>query len=138
MKIKAGQTSAFTLVEVLVVFMLSGVAITAAVGLMASSMWGSNYMEHRLNASAIAQSRLENLRTVPFAELADMAEDAERVNAQGMTDANGLYARTTTVGADYKSTRLITVSVSSGWKYDVADLQVQMSTIVMDPDILDE
>lgn len=120
------------------VFALAGIAIVSAVGLMSSSMWGSNYMEHRLNASAIANSRIEHLRAVSFADLDTMTEDAVQVNEHGLVSSAGAYQRTTTIGALYKGTRMITVTVTSGWKYDAPDLQVDMATIIMDPDILDD
>ncbi len=123
----------FTLIEVVMAFMLTAVSITAAVGLMTSTMWGTNYMEHRLTASNLAQSRIEHIRSLPFNELPAMIEDAVKVNGRGLTDANGQYERTTEVGSVFMSTRAITVTVTSTWKKDVDALSVSLTTIALDP-----
>lgn len=95
----------FTLLEVLVAFVITGTIIAGAMGILKASLWAASYYSHRTSASNIANSRIERLRTIPYADLASMTEDAAPVNSRGISDANGDFMRTTTLGSDYFNTR---------------------------------
>ncbi len=126
----------FTLMEVMIVIALTGVAITAAVGLLSTVMWGANMTRHRLTASNIANNRIEELRSLPYAEVPAMEEDRVIVNGQGVRDGDGEYVRTTEIGTDFLKTRQTTVSVETKWKHDMPPLTITVTTIVADENLL--
>jgi len=131
---RPGRAGGFTLIEVLVVLMLTGIAIAAALALLSGSMWGENYLQRRTIASMIATSRVEGLRALPFSDLPDMVEDRVEVNAAGDLDADGGYFRSTTVEDGDYATRLVTVQINSGWRPERPELELTVSTVLMDHD----
>lgn len=120
----------FTLLEILVAFVITGTIIAGAMGILKTSLWAANYYSHRTSASNIANSRIERLRTIPYADLDSMTEDAAPVNGRGISDANGDFTRTTTLGSDYFNTRVVTVTVEGHWKYDQPPVEVSVTSII--------
>ena len=122
----------FTLIEVMLVMAFTGVALTAALGLITATMWGEKYIRHRYTAHTIASNRIEQLRSFPYSELTAMEESATPVDEQGTLNANGDYRRTTVVGSEFRKTRQVTVTVSSTWKEGLPAQSVAMVTIIAD------
>lgn len=127
----------FTIIEVVVATTFTGIAIAAAVGLLATVLWGTNYARHRMAASNIAANRLEELRSIPYATLPYMEEERVAVNPHGVRDGDGQYQRTTTLGSDYLSTRPVTVSVQAKWKHNMPPLNVTVTTILGHENLLE-
>ncbi|MFO7821697.1 MAG: prepilin-type N-terminal cleavage/methylation domain-containing protein [Lentisphaeria bacterium] len=134
-KVKSSRRG-FTLIEVMVAFMLTGAMIAAAVGILKSSLWAANYYSHRLAAANIANSRIERLRSIPYAELEAMEEDATPVNSKGIADSEGDFVRTTVIGTDYMNTRTVTVTVGGLWKHDRPRVSVSVSSIISSASIM--
>ncbi|MCF7855216.1 MAG: hypothetical protein K9N51_10505 [Candidatus Pacebacteria bacterium] len=126
----------FTLVEVMLVMAFTGVALTAALGLITATMWGEKYIRHRYTAHTIATNRIEQLRSFPYSEITVMAESNTPVDAQGKLDANGEFQRSTVIGSEFRSTRQVTVNVSSTWKESLPPQTVSVVTIIADGTVM--
>lgn len=126
----------FTLIEVMMAFMLTAVTIAAAVGVLKTSLWAASFFSHRATASNIANSRMERLRSMGFANLDAMEEDSVPVNDQGSLDSEGHYERTTTIGNEYISTREVTVTVDAEWRSGQSPLTVSVSSIIADETVM--
>jgi Tfp pilus assembly protein PilV len=135
MKHKRVTSSPFTLVEVMVVFVFTGIAIAAGVALLQSTMWATNFMQHRTTGANIAEARLEKLRSLPYEELTAMTETNYRINDHGNPDSKGHFYRTTIVGSETHSSREVTIEVRSDWKYDEPRLMVKVVTVVIDENV---
>ena len=126
----------FTLVEVIMAFVVTGIAMSASVSLWSTAMVGTNFVSHRMDAAAIAKSRIEHLRSLPFDSLDAMTEDLVQVNEHGVADAEGAYFRSTNIGDDVFASRIVRVIVNSQWKHDAPVLEVEMATILLDQDVV--
>ena len=116
----------------MVVMVFTGVALTAALGLITATMWGEKYIRHRYFAHTIASNRIEQLRSFPYSDLTVMEETDTPVDSQGLLDADGDFRRTTVVGSEFRSTRQVTVTVSSTWKPGLPAQEIAMVTIIAD------
>ena len=124
--------TSFTLVEAIMALLITGIAVAASAALLNTSLSGGELLRNRYTASEIAVSRLEDLRSFPYAELSDMEENAVMVNSRGIPDAEGQYSRTTEVGSEYHHSRSVTVTVRAEWKTGSDPVQVDVSTIIAD------
>jgi len=126
----------FTLIEVMIAFLITGATVAAAMGLLKTAIWSASFFSHRTAAANIANSRVERLRTMPYVDLETMEEDATPVNAEGILDADGDFVRTTVVGSEYYKTRTVTITVGGWWKMDTPRVIVSITSIVANDSIM--
>ena len=98
----------FTMLELLIALTVLLVGLTGIIGMQVSSMRATGYSRHATEASVLCEDKLEALRTVPVATI---FPDSEQIDAQGIPDPNGLFARAWTI-ATVADLSTITVSVT--------------------------
>ncbi len=133
---RAQSVQNFTLVEVVVVFLLVGIAFAAASRLLSFNMWLADHAQSRTVALSVAKNRLEDLRTVTFSTLCSYAEEQVQVNAHGIPDVDGLYLRTTQFESPDGPTQQVTVTVSAGGKLGRPGVSVSLTTSLLDMSII--
>jgi len=129
-------SSSFTLIEAIIALAVTGIAIAASAALLSTSLSGGELLRNRYHASEIAVSRLEDMRSMPYATLSDLEEEAVTVNSNGVQDEDGQYTRSTVVGNEYHNTREVTVTVTADWKSGQDPVQVDISTIIADESVV--
>ena len=87
-------TAGFTLLEVLIALVVTGIGLTGIAALTVSNAHGVRYARHATEATILAEDQLERMNTWPAAQL---VSGADQVDAQGLAVANGGYARGWTV-----------------------------------------
>jgi prepilin-type N-terminal cleavage/methylation domain-containing protein len=98
----------FTMVEVLIALLILLLGMAGVLSLQLTSLEATAFSRHATEASVLAEDKMEALRTQPTATL---VSDSDTVDARGVPDPNGLYAREWTVAAAGEDTS-ITVEVS--------------------------
>jgi prepilin-type N-terminal cleavage/methylation domain-containing protein len=131
-----GWHGAFTLTEVVIAMMLTGIFMAAAVSLLVFNLKAAYFLNSRMTATVIAKSRLEALRTVPYAKLADAKEDQVPVDGSGIPYENGRYRRTTAIGAPFFSSCVVTVTVWTPGAVNQPPTQITLTSILMDEALL--
>ena len=91
---KRGSQSGFTMVELMIAVLLSAIAMSGIIALFLSQNRASGVSRHTSEASALAQDKLEKLRTMSTA-----TGSSDTVDAQGNAGSANMYTRTWTVSA---------------------------------------
>ncbi|MGE5187005.1 MAG: type IV pilus modification PilV family protein [Acidobacteriota bacterium] len=105
----------FTMIEVMIALVLTAIAVMGVVGLITVETRDATAARHTTEASVLAESQMEALRTQTLAASGTGA-DTTAVDAQGVTgQTTSIYTRswTWTVGTAY-----ITYNVSVSWMDD--------------------
>ncbi|MEW6188014.1 MAG: prepilin-type N-terminal cleavage/methylation domain-containing protein [Thermodesulfobacteriota bacterium] len=111
-KNKAG----FTLVEILVAITLILFGLLGAAQLQVMTIFTNSTSSQRTTAITLAQDRLEELRTRPFAQ----------IGTPPFSDTSGLYTRTWTIQNNTPAAGMAQVTVTVTWK----GKQVQAQSII--------
>jgi type II secretory pathway pseudopilin PulG len=102
-----------TLVEVILSIFLVGVIVASLVAAAAQSSVFSRRIDMTYTASYLAQRRIDMLKRLDFDQVPSAEEENIRIDADGNTDPNGNYLRTTEVEEDYDgNSYLMKVKVS--------------------------
>ena len=131
-----GRQGAFTLTEAVIAIMLTGIFMSAAVSLLVFNLKAAFFLNSRMTATVIAKSRLETLRSIPYTKIADALEDRVPVDGTGVPLESGRYRRTTTIGAPFYSSRVVTVTVWTAGAVGQPAIQISLTSIVMDETLL--
>lgn len=97
----------FTLVEVLIGLVVVGLAAAATATTMRSAANFVGENATHVEAVALAQAAMEELRTVPY----------EEIESGGRTSEDGRYAISWKVDADSPETGMKAVAVQTGWTW---------------------
>lgn len=122
-----------TLVEVLMSIVIFSVLVVSVLSMVIVISGVSKRADYEYTATTIARSRIERLNQMDFALLASANETDTRVNAQGVSDPNGLYLRTTTVGTNYLGDSHLTsviVDVSYELNGKLNNDPIEMATVL--------
>jgi prepilin-type N-terminal cleavage/methylation domain-containing protein len=110
----------FTVVEVLIALLVLLIGMAGILSMQLTSVRATAFSRHATEASVLAEDKMEELRTMPTAALADASD---QVDARGVLDPQGLYTRAWTI-ASVPPHLAITVTVSwleqGGEPYDIA------------------
>ena len=98
----------FTVIEVLIALLVLLVGMAGVMTLQLTAMKATSFSRHATEASTLCEARMEALRTASGGALVD---GADRVDAMGVADDDGLYQRSWTVAAG-GATTVITVNVA--------------------------
>ena len=112
----------FTVVEVLVALLISAVGLAAMLSIHSSGSNATQYNRHATEATMLAEQALEELSTVPGSEV---ESGGDVVNAQGLDDSEGAYAREWTVTW---SGNLAAIKVEVTWLDDDGGHTIAVST----------
>jgi prepilin-type N-terminal cleavage/methylation domain-containing protein len=112
----------FTVVEVLVALLISAIGLAAMLSIHSTGSNATQYNRHATEATMLAEQALEELSTVP-ASLVQSGGDV--VNAQGLDDTDGAYAREWTVAW---TGDLAAISVEVTWLDDDGAHVIAVST----------
>lgn len=91
---KRGSQAGFTMIELMIAVLLTAIAMSGIIALFLSQNRASGISRHTSEASALAQDKLEKLRTMSTA-----TGGSDTVDAQGNAGSANLYTRTWTVTA---------------------------------------
>ena len=91
---KRGSQAGFTMIELMIAVLLTAIAMSGIIALFLSQNRASGVSRHTSEASALAQDKLEKLRTMSTA-----TAGSDTVDAQGNAGSANLYTRTWTVSA---------------------------------------
>ena len=131
-----GFNKGTTLVEVLTATAILALVIVGIMGIFTVSVQTSKKINYEYGATNLAKNRIERLKTVAFALLADAAENNIRINENGDADSNGLYLRTTTVTANYGGdAHLSSVQVQVYYEYGGVKNQVPATMTYLFTDV---
>lgn len=122
----------FTFIELMIAIALSAIVAAAAIGLINSMNWGMNRARRTATASEIANNRLADLKNFTYDDLIAMQENNLRVNDLGQPDADGIYIRTTNIQNEVNHCREVTVTVSVPWRPERDNVEVSLTTIILD------
>lgn len=112
--------------------MIGSMAMSGGVAVLKQGLWTCSYLRRRSTACDIAKNRLEHLRSLSYEDVPLMAEDTLPVNESGVPDPDGQFRRTTTVGAEVRGSREVTIHVTSAWNAERPELDVAVDTVVVD------
>ncbi len=125
------------MVEVMAAMVLATVVMAASISFLSFEKWTSDALTRRMTAISLAKNRLEYLKRVPFSEMSYYAENDVRINAEGVPDETGRYLRSVVVGAESFATRPVDITVCSPGQLGRPDVLVPLSTIIRDPETLE-
>ena len=100
---------------------------------LSSMNWGMNRTRRTSTATEIANNRIADLQNFTYDDLTAMAENNVRVNDLGTPDSDGIYRRTTTIGNEAYHCRQVTVTVTAPWRPERDDVEISLTTIILDP-----
>ena len=112
----------FTVVEVLIALAISTIGLAAMLSIHSTGSNATLYNRHATEATVLAEQAIEELLTVPTSALAN---GGDVVNAQGVEDADGAFARAWTVTW---VGNLAALSVSVTWLEDDGDHTISVGT----------
>jgi type IV pilus assembly protein PilV len=98
----------FTVVEVLIALLVLIIGMAGILSMQITSVQATAFSRHATEASVLGEDKMEQLRTMPTTALVG---GNDQVDARGVIDAQGLYAREWTV-EPLSSQLAITVTVS--------------------------
>ena len=98
----------FTVVEVLIAMLVLVIGFAGILSLQLTAMRATSFSRHATEASVLAEDKMEELRTIPVATLAN---GNDTVDARGVPDALGLFTRAWTITTG-GATTAVTVAVS--------------------------
>lgn len=106
MPAKRGSQAGFTMIELMIAVLLTAIAMSGIIALFLSQNRASGVSRHTSEASALAQDKLEKLRT-----MSTLSSGNDTVDAQGNAGSANLYTRTWTVtpGTGYSD---VTVTIT--------------------------
>jgi prepilin-type N-terminal cleavage/methylation domain-containing protein len=84
----------FTVAEVLIALAIAAIGLAAMLAIHSTGSNATQYSRHATEATVLAEQALEELLTVPAN---DVVSGGDVVNAQGLDDSQGAYAREWTV-----------------------------------------
>lgn len=105
---KRGSQAGFTMIELMIAVLLTTIAMSGIIALFLSQNRASGVSRHTSEASALAQDKLEKLRTMSTA-----TAGSDTVDPQGNAGSANLYTRTWTVTA---GTGYSDLSVTVTWQ----------------------
>lgn len=121
-KKKAEYKNAFSLIEVIVALAITAILATSIFFLFTQSTITNTETKNKQTASRIAQNRIEELRNMPFTEMANEAEDvtvSDLSNGHRITRINNSY------GNDIKE-----VEVEVTWTDRTSIKNVKIDTLI--------
>ena len=124
----------FTFIELMIAIVLSAIIAAAAIGLISSMNWGMNRTRRTSTATEIANNRIADLQNFTYDDLDAMEEVDMRVNDLGIPDSDGIYLRTTDIQNEAYNCREVTVTVTAPWRPEKDDVEVSLTTIILNPD----
>jgi prepilin-type N-terminal cleavage/methylation domain-containing protein len=112
----------FTVVEVLIALAISVIGLGAMLAVHSTGSNATQYNRHATEATVLAEQALEELLTVPASVV---ASGGDVVNAQGLDDPEGIYARAWSV--DWTGD-LAAISVEVTWLEDDGGHSITVKT----------
>ena len=107
--------------------------LAAIINVSLGSMSMGKRSEYAYTAYNLAKNHLETLRSMPYSNLANAAETNSYLDANGVSNADGPFIRSTTVTQNYSGdTNLVqlTVSVSYIYRGQQTPYPTSLSTVV--------
>jgi len=126
------KSNGFTLIEVLVAFVILSIALLSLAGLMATTTGNNAAGGHLTEAATLAQDKLERLRLLPLSTIsASFAPNVAQVDTPPPGSTGITYTRswTYTPNVAAPNTTLDTITITVSW-VDSAKLQPHSITIV--------
>ncbi len=133
---RAYRRGNFTFVEIMGATVVAAIIIAAAVALINVVQWGMVHTYRSSRAVSVADSRIAQLHAAHFIDLPMYEESEVRVNDQGVPSGDGQYLRTTLIGSEVRFSRQVSVEVSAPWKANMPNIEVNLTTVITNPDIL--
>ncbi len=103
-----GQSTGFTLVEVVVALAILGIAMLGAYSVVTMSTQTRENAHNHYVATVIANNRIERAKNLTFDGISALAEDRIAVNELGAPDAEGAYRRTTRIDTSWDGDPMVT------------------------------
>jgi hypothetical protein len=123
----------FTLAEALIAFAATMVVLSGAMALFKFYGWLDHELDSRNAAVTVAQSRIEALRALEFADLVLAGESDTGVDLNGSPAPDGALFRSTVVVPDAVDPIVtVTVSVRVAGKLRYPEQTVSLTTYIMD------
>lgn len=132
-KVILRTAAGFTLVEILVSVLLFSSALVGLVSVCLSGAQMGQRAEKAYVAYNLAKNRIESLKHLSFAELADAEEEETVIDASGTPDLGGEYLRTTTVTSNYSGSAnlaSVTVEVSYVVRGQQSAQPIEMTSVI--------
>jgi type II secretory pathway pseudopilin PulG len=117
-----GDEAGFTMIEVMVAFMLTAVATAGLLGMYSIQARSSVYSRHAAEAAELAQDQLERLRATSAPATVTTGTQAH-VDEKGKVTSTGTFSRTWTV---MPTTEYCDLVVTVAWNEDGVARQVVM------------
>lgn len=124
----------FTLPEVIIAVLCTAIVMAAAASLFNLLIYTEDMVTKRTHCLAIAESRLDFLRSISHPELLLANENKVRVNEDGIPDSDGKYLRTTVVtpSEDNLPCCEVSVVVTAPKLLKRPQVNLTLSTVVID------
>lgn len=119
----------FSLMEIVVAMGLFALSMAGFASLAMSSTWANGHSRRHGAATALAQSKLEELRNVVMTALVSGA-DGTTLTASGTP--GGIYSRSWTVQHGTPTATSATVAVTVTWSAPPGNHQLELRTVVTD------
>ena len=105
-------TKGFTLIELMISLTVLMIGIIGILAMQMTSLRASGYSRHATEASVLAEDQMEALRSMPAGSIVNQGAPGQRVNAQGVVSATGLYSRTWSATLNLDNTFTVVVTVA--------------------------
>ena len=112
------DSKGMTLVETMAAIAIFAIVLTGILDLAVGNLATGKRAEFAYTVYNLAKNHLETLRSMPYSTLTNAAESDVYVDANGVSDADGLYIRNTEVTSSYGGDpNLIGLTVSVDYIY---------------------
>ena len=115
------KSEGFTLIESLLALFILSIGLLGMVALQYSIMGYNQYAKTVTTATTLAQSKIEDLKNMNYASIADETENS--IDEDG--NAGGIYTRETSVDSSLSNGKIITVKVSWSLKGKPRDVSIK-------------
>lgn len=119
---RARHDAGFTMIEVMIALLLTGVATAGVLGIYSVQTRASVYSRHAIEASELAQDQLERLRTISVPATTTTGTQTQ-LDEKGKVTSNGAFTRSWTITP---TTEYCDLVVTVAWIDDGVARQVVM------------
>ena len=122
-----------TLVETMASIAIFVFILSAVMNVAVTSASMGKRSEFAYTAYNLAKNHLETLRSMPYSNLANAAETESYIDANGVSDPDGPYIRSTAISQNYNSDAnliQVTVSVKYIFRGEMTNNPISLSTVI--------